>query len=90
MNFPKVLDGAEVLYFTSQSSFGPVYYSTGGIADHICYLAICKYKNGDAFYLFGCNSDYEVVSDSPWGSIKECMRIAKDSYNCEIAWIAMT
>ena len=73
MSFPKILDGAKVLYFTPQSSFGSVYYTMGGIADHICYLAICKYENDNdnAVYLFGCNSDYEVVSDSSWGNIKD-------------------
>ena len=89
MSFPKILDGANVLYFTPQSSYGAIYCTTGEIADHICYLAICKYENSNTFYLFGCNWDYEVVSDSLWGSIKECMCNAKDSYGCDISWIAM-
>ncbi len=89
MSFPKILDNAKVLYFTPQSNYGTVYYTTGEIADYICYLAICKYENDNTFYLFGCNSDYDVVSDSSWGSIEECMRIAQTTYNGLISWIEM-
>ena len=60
----------------------------GEIADHICYLAICKYKNDASVYLFGCNADYEVVSDLNWQSIDECMRVAKASFDTTISWIA--
>lgn len=88
MSFPQILDGAKVLYFTPHLNFGDIYYTTGEIADHICYLAICKYENDNTFYLFGCNSDYDVVSDEPWNSPNECMCVAKNSYDCEISWIA--
>lgn len=90
MNFPKVLDGACVLYYTPQDCYGTVCYTTGEITDHICYLAICKYDNDTAYYLFGCNADHEVVSDSSWESIEECTSVARNSYNCVISWIAMT
>lgn len=89
MSFPKVLDNACVLYYTPQACYGTVYYSTGEIAEHICYLAICKYENDASYYLFGCNSYQEIVSDSPWESVEEYMRVAENSYHCAISWIAM-
>ena len=61
----------------------------GKIADYIRYLAICKYENDTRYYLFGCNAEYEVVSDSPWHSIEQCMLVAKNSYDRIISWIAM-
>ena len=63
MIFPETLDNAHVLYFTPQASYGTVCFTTGKIADHICYLAICKYENDNNYYLFGCDSNYDVVSD---------------------------
>lgn len=90
MSFPKMLDNARVLYYTSENCYGEVYYTTGELAEHIRYLAICKYENDTAYYLFGCNADREVVSDSSWQSVEECMRVAKSPYNCAISWIAMT
>ena len=89
MSFPKVLDNARVLFYTPQSCYGTVHYLSGEIADHICYLAICNYKNDTSFYLFGCNKNYEVIDDTPWDSIEECMRIAQTSYNDLIVWIKM-
>jgi len=87
--FPKVLDHARVLYYTPEDCYGGVYYSTGELAEHICYLAICKYENDSAYYLFGCNMNHEVVSDSPWESVDECMRVARCSYNGVISWVEM-
>ena len=88
MNFPKVLDNACVLYYTPQDYYGTVRYTTGEIADYIRYLAICKYEGDTQYYLFGCNAEYEVVSDSPWESVKQCMLVAIDSYGRVILWVA--
>lgn len=89
MIFPKELDNACVLYYTPLSDYGTVFYTTGEIADHICYWAIAKYENDSSFYLFGCNVKCEVVSDSQWESAEECMHVAQDSYGGIISWIAM-
>lgn len=89
MSFPKILDGAHVLYFTQQGPYGMIQYTTGELADFICCLAIGKYDDGKSYYLFGCNADYEVVSDLPLGSIEECMHVANESYDCDILWIAV-
>ena len=89
MTFPETLDDARVLYYTQQDNYGTVRYSTGEIADYIRYLVICKYENDAQYYLFGCNAEYEVVSDSPLESVEQCMMIAENSYNRDISWIAM-
>jgi len=90
MNFPEFLDKACVLYYTPKNDYGIVRCTMGEIVDHICYLAICKYENDTQYYLFGCNAEYEVVDDSIWESVEECMLIAKNSHNCVISWITKT
>ena len=84
--FPNELDGAKVLYYTSQDNYGAIKYPNGEIAERYHYLAICKYTKDENYYLFCCNENYEVVSDSLYGSIEECMRIATLSYKENIFW----
>lgn len=86
--FPKTLDDAEVLFFTPKDDFGEVYYATGEVADYIKYMAICRYEGvKEEYYLFRCDENYEVVSDSVWGSIDECMEVANSSHGGDILWI---
>lgn len=84
--FPIMLDGAEVLYHTPQDHFGSVRYPDGKISDDIRYLAICRYKDDEDYYLFCCDEKLEVVSDSLWHSIDECMKVASASYEKNISW----
>ena len=75
--FQNTLDNAKVLYYTD-----------GKVADYIKYLAICKYQNRkEEYYLFRCDENFEVVGDSVWNSIEECMEVANTSYNGNIIWI---
>lgn len=86
--FPKALDGATVLYFTEKGNYGKILYTTGEVAAYIHYLAICKYENDNAYYLFDCDSHFEVVGDSVWNSIEECMSVAASSHEeHSIAWL---
>ena len=75
--FPKELDGAKVLYYTPRSDYGAMEYLGGEIAAYYRYLAICKYPN---------DKSYEVVSDTVWNSIGECMNVAASSYKENIVW----
>ena len=86
--FPAMLDNAKVLYYTPAGDYGAVYWTTGKIAEHIVYLAICRYPVGSEYYLFGCNAEYEVVSDIPFDNIPACMNAARLSIQAEISWIA--
>ena len=83
--FPMKLDGAMVLYYTSQDDYGTIQYPNGEIADQYYYLAICKYPKDDRYYLFCCDENYEVVSDTLHESIEECMVVAS-SYKKNIVW----
>lgn len=85
--FPTEIDGAKVLYYTPQDNYGAIKYPNGEIADYFRYLAICRYSNEEQYYLFRCNEEYEVVSDSVWDSIDECMKVAASSYRENIVWI---
>lgn len=51
------------------------------------FFAICKYQNDDVYYLFTCNENYEVVGDSIWNSIEDCIKIASSSYDGNLLWI---
>lgn len=85
--FPDILDGAKVLFFTLKDDYGIMYDTTGNAVEYFKYLAICKYDNGEGYYLFKCNEEYEVVSDSLWESINMCMGVANTSYGENILWI---
>ena len=84
--FPNELDGAKVLYYTPQDNYGALKYPNGEIAERYHYLAICKYAKDDNYYLFCCNENYEVVSDSLHCSLDACMRVATVSYKEDIIW----
>lgn len=47
--FPKVLDGADVLYYTPCDDFGEICWDNGEIAHYVKYLAICKYPCKNEF-----------------------------------------
>ena len=83
--FPIKLDGAIVLYYTSQDDYGYSFFPNGKIADRYRYLAICKYSEDDEYYLFCCDENYEVVSDMLYNSVEECMAIAS-KYKENIVW----
>lgn len=77
--FPNQIDGADVLSYTDYGDYGCVLYTTGEIADNIHYYCIAQYKGEESYYLFGCDSGYEVVCDSLWGSIEMCRHIVKQN-----------
>ena len=83
--FPKALDGAKVLYYTSQDNYGTIKYPDGEIAEHIQFLAIRKYDQDDCYCLFCCDGKYEVVSDWLYTSIEECM-VSASGYKEKIIW----
>ena len=84
----KILDGAEVVYYTPYDNFGEIYWDNGEIAHYVKYLAICVYPNkNNEFYLFCCDEQYDVVGDSLWDSIEMCMAVANTSHGGQIIWI---
>lgn len=85
--FPNFLDGASVLFFSHKDDYGIMCNTDGNVVAHFKYLAICKYDDGEGYYLFKCNEEYEVVSDSLWDSIEMCMRVTSESYSKKIIWV---
>ena len=77
--FPRELDGAKVLYYTDRGTFPPVYFSGGEMAHKIYYLAICKYENDEAYYLFHCDESLKVVADNCFQSVDTCKQYMGDT-----------
>ena len=61
--FPTQLDGANVLMYSQMGDYGVVEYETGEPYDTLCYYAIARYPADSSYYLFGCNSGFDVISD---------------------------
>ena len=56
--------------------------------DTLCYYAIAKYEADDSYYLFGCNSNFAVISDYVCDSIDDCKNIvASHGYN--VQWLKL-
>ncbi len=86
--FPSLLDNADVLFYTPKGEYGKMYYPNGEVAAEFAYLAICKYKDYNGYYLFMCNEDYEVETDELMDSIEECMNsVILGSCVQKIEWI---
>lgn len=81
--FPKELDGAKVLYYTDRAVFEPVYHSGGAIAHNVSYLAICKYENDEAYYIFHCDESLDVVADDCFHSLEACKRYTEKN---DLVW----
>jgi hypothetical protein len=43
-------------------------------------LAICQYDGDDAFYLFGCDADWNVVTDTWHQTVEEAKQQAEFEY----------
>lgn len=75
--FPEQLNGAIVLMYTPKGNYGVVEYETGKTYDTLCYYAIAKYDGDSSYYLFGCNSNFDVISDYLCDSIDDCQNTVK-------------
>ena len=71
--FPDQLDGANVLLYTDRGSYGAVADSGGGEGWPVVYLAVCAYPGDGGVYLFLCGDGYEVITDSLYTSVEECL-----------------
>ena len=71
--FPDRLDNAEVLFYTDRGRYGTIDTPTGKTGEAAAYLAACVYPGGGGVYLFLCNERYEVITDSLYDTIAECL-----------------
>jgi hypothetical protein len=90
MKIPNFLDGALVIEFAVNQSFG-LYQTESGKFLKIKYLAICTYGNDNEFYIFACDENNEVIGDTVHTSKEEARIFAKSYYkdeDKEINWDA--
>jgi hypothetical protein len=60
----------------------------GDVLETISGLAICQYANDDGFYLFYCDSDWSVFTDTYYDSIDDAKEQAEFEYENSLAtWI---
>ena len=78
--FPDYLDGAKVLEYTANGHYGFLTdYDENGtpMEKEICFLAICHYEGREeGFYLFSCDSQYDVLVDTHLYTVEQCRHCA--------------
>ena len=80
---PQSLDGARVCARTS--SRGSEQYGVierpGPTKDRtITGFAVCKYQDQEHFYLFGCNCQWSILSDTCHDSLADALEFAQAQY----------
>ncbi len=61
MNMNGKLDNADILLISEKGHYGYINDSgTYGIGIEVCYLAICRYSDDNALYLFLCDDKMSV------------------------------
>lgn len=54
-------------------------------------LAICQYEGDDSFYLFSCDENWHVVSDTCHDTLEEAKRQAEFEYDgVSSTWVSTT
>lgn len=65
---PLVIDGAQVKFVAllgrEQVATGATHHSVADFPQQVAALAIAQYEDDVSVYLFYCNSEWEVVSDT--------------------------
>ena len=82
---PKLIGGARVLRW---SEFDDRHRPTGSCRQIVAGvlqgpaagLAICQYEGETAFYLFGCDAEWNTVSDTSHESLKDALEQAEFEY----------
>jgi hypothetical protein len=85
-NAPADIDGSvTILYTKIDDRHSPTdesnHYAAGQLTPTPSALAICRYEDADAFYLFGCDENWEVITDSCHLSLDEAKAQAEREYN---------
>ncbi len=84
---PSQLDGADVLCWAA-SDRGGFYQLTGSVPPiTVAAMAVARYANGGPFYLFKCDSDWEVVQNWDCESVADARALAAEHANGEpLSW----
>jgi hypothetical protein len=82
---PTTLNGAKVIYHTPidhrhQATGNCRHTVAGELIGSASNLAICRYDGDGAFYLFYCDSDWNVVTDTWHKALEDAMHQAELEY----------
>ncbi|WML48518.1 hypothetical protein RCG23_25410 [Neobacillus sp. PS3-34] len=85
MKIPSELDGAKVIQYTKNvvsNDFGFVLYQEESTKKKvkITGIAIAKYEDGEGFYLFSCDLNWQVIGDYFFFSLDEAIKDASDGF----------
>lgn len=76
-DIPKYIDGAKTLYISkSNTEFENVVRNDIKIS--IKCIAVCQYDDGEGFYLFGCNKDFNTYTDFLYTTLMKRWKTPKD------------
>jgi hypothetical protein len=82
MELQNYIDGARILKVSESGNYGFVDDELSVKEIHI--LAICKYEDSPEFYLFACDSSFNVLGDTVHESEEIAMEEALDLYDQQI------
>ena len=82
---PRVIGGATVVCYTPidgrhRPTGGCRHVVAGAPVGPLAGLAICRYADGDGFYLFGCDVAWRVMTDTWHPSVEEARAQAEFEY----------
>ena len=92
---PSNLGGAKVLMYSvldgRQRPTGKCRHSVAGaLVAGFAFLAICQYEGDDGFYLFYCDDQWNVVTDTLHFTMDQAMEQAEFEYeNASGTWVIM-
>lgn len=90
---PAIIGGAKVILYTPiderhQWTGNTQHIVNGKLADNICGLAICQYELEEGYYLFGCDENWQSVTDTFHDTIEDAKDQAAFEYeNIHHSWI---
>lgn len=80
--FPDNLEGAKVIEYTERGNYGFVvdpWNDEKKMKKEVCYIAICRYEDGEGFNVFWCDEEYRVLQDWLWSSVEECKQMHEEA-----------
>ena len=82
---PNTLDGARVICYTPidqrhRFTGACKQLAAGQLLGPMAGLAICRYEAEDAFYLFGCDADWQVITDTWHETFDDARKQAEFEY----------
>jgi hypothetical protein len=82
---PRMIGGARVLHFTlideRHRPTGGCRHTVVGVGQGpAAGLAICQYEGEEGFFLFGCDAEWNSLTDTWHESVEDAMRQAKFEY----------